>query len=237
MMPRTVSLQRRARKPTMTEKRTARPRRAAPGPNDGRRRCWWAETADADYVRYHDEEWGRPVHDDRHLFEMLTLEGAQAGLSWSTILHKREGYRRAFANFDVRRVARFDARRRAALRRDTGIVRNRLKIDSTVSNACAFLAVQREFGSFDRYLWTFAGGRPLVNCPRRGAVPARTALSDALSRDLTRRGFRFVGSTIVYAFLQAVGVVNDHTRECFLCPRAQHRLPQGRRRAPRARPK
>ena len=193
--------------------------RAVARPTVARRRCWWAETADDDYVRYHDEEWGRPVHDDRRLFEMLTLEGAQAGLSWSTILHKREGYRRAFANFDVRRVARFDARRRAALRRDSAIVRNRLKIDSAVSNARAFLALQREFGSFDRYLWTFAGGRPLENCPRRGAVPARTALSDALSRDLTRRGFRFVGSTIIYAFLQAVGVVNDHTRDCFLCPR------------------
>jgi len=195
-----------------------------------RRRCWWAETADADYVRYHDEEWGRPVHDDQRLFEMLTLEGAQAGLSWSTILHKRAGYRRAFADFDVRRVARFDARRRAALRRDTAIVRNRLKIDSTVSNARAFLVVQREFGSFDRYLWAFAGGRPRVNRPRRGTVPARTALSDAISRDLTQRGFRFVGSTIIYAFLQAVGVVNDHTRDCFLCPRRTPRGPGARRR-------
>jgi len=198
-----------------------------------RRRCWWAEDAAADLVRYHDEEWGRPVHDDRRLFEMLTLEGAQAGLSWSTILRKRAGYRRAFANFNVHRVARFDAARRAALRRDSAIVRNRLKIDSTVSNARAFLEVQREFGSFARYLWGFAGGQPLVNCPRRGAVPARTALSDALSRDLVRRGFRFVGSTIVYAFLQAVGVVNDHTRDCFLCPqRPAGRVP---RRRPRAR--
>ena len=205
------------------------------GRTAGRRRCWWAETDDADYVRYHDEEWGRPVHDDRHLFEMLTLEGAQAGLSWSTILHKRAGYRRAFADFDVRRVAGFDARRRAALRRDSAIVRNRLKIDATVSNARAFLAVQREFGSFDRYLWAFAGGRPRVNCPRRGAVPARTALSDALARDLKRRGFRFVGSTIIYAFLQAVGVVNDHTRDCFLCPRRTPRGVGGRRRAARPR--
>jgi len=195
-----------------------------------RRRCWWAQTADADYVRYHDREWGRPVHDDRRLFEMLTLEGAQAGLSWSTILHKRAGYRRAFANFNVRRVARFDARRRAALLRDSAIVRNRLKIDSTISNARAFIAVQREFGSFDRYLWSFAGGRrPQVNRPRRGTVPARTPLSDALSRDLVRRGFRFVGSTIIYAFLQAVGVVNDHTRGCYLCPPAGTRA--GRRRA------
>jgi DNA-3-methyladenine glycosylase I len=180
------------------------------------------------------------VHDDQRLFEMLTLEGAQAGLSWSTILHKRAGYRRAFANFDVRRVARFDARRRAALRRDSAIVRNRLKIDSTVSNARAFLAVQQEFGSFDRYLWAFVGRRPRVNCPRRGAVPARTALSDAISQDLTRRGFRFVGSTIIYAFLQAVGVVNDHTRGCFLYPPARRNLPGGRGRrpsaAPRARP-
>jgi DNA-3-methyladenine glycosylase I len=186
--------------------------------SDGKRRCHWARGADPDYVRYHDVEWGRPVHDERALFEMLTLEGAQAGLSWSTILRKRTGYRRAFANFDPRRVARFDARRRARLRQDPGIVRNRLKIDSTVSNAQAFLAVQREFGSFDRYLWSFAGGKPHINRPRPGSVPARTALSDALSRDLSKRGFRFVGSTIVYAFLQAVGVVNDHSRDCFRCP-------------------
>jgi DNA-3-methyladenine glycosylase I len=211
--------------------------RAKRRPSVVRRRCWWAETADADYVRYHDEEWGRPVHDDRRLFEMLTLEGAQAGLSWSTILHKREGYRRAFANFDVRRVARFDARRRAALQRNSAIVRNRLKIDSTVSNARAFLAVQKEFGSFDRYLWAFAGGRPLVNCPRRGSVPARSELSDALSRDLVRRGFRFVGSTIMYAFLQAVGVVNDHTRECFLCPRRTARAAGARAGRPVSRPR
>ena len=157
------------------------------------------------------------MHDDRRLFEMLTLEGAQAGLSWAIILRKRAGYRRAFARFDPRSVARFDARRRARLRNDVGIVRNRAKIDATVGNARAFLAVQREFGSFDRYLWSFAGGRPLVNRPRED-IPARTALSDALSRDLRRRGFRFVGSTIIYAFLQAVGVVNDHARRCFLCP-------------------
>jgi len=215
----------------MTDKRRARPARAIPGRSDNRRRCWWAETAAADYVRYHDKEWGRPVHDDRRLFEMLTLEGAQAGLSWSTILRKRAGYRRAFVNFAVRRVARFDARRRAALRRDSAIVRNRLKIDSTVSNARAFLAVQREFGSFDRYLWSFAGGRPHVNRPQRGTVPARTPLSDALSRDLVRRGFRFVGSTIIYAFLQAVGVVNDHTRGCFLCPPARRNRAGHRRRS------
>jgi DNA-3-methyladenine glycosylase I len=166
--------------------------------------------------RYHDEEWGRPAHDDRHLFELLILEGAQAGLSWSTILHKRAGYRQAFARFDPRRVARFDARRRATLMRNPGIVRNRLKIESTVTNARAFLAVQREFGSFDRYLWSFVGGRPVVHHRRGNKVPARTALSDRISRDLARRGFRFVGTTIVYAYLQAVGVVDDHSRACFL---------------------
>jgi DNA-3-methyladenine glycosylase I len=174
--------------------------------------------------RYHDREWGRAVHDDLRLFEMLTLEGAQAGLSWSTILRKRAGYQRAFAAFDPRRVARFDARRRAALRRDPGIVRNRLKIDSTVSNAAAFLAVQREFGSFERYLWAFVNGRPVINRPRPGTVVAHSPLSDAISRDLARRGFRFVGSTIIYAFLQAVGVVNDHSRECFRCPPPARRL-------------
>jgi DNA-3-methyladenine glycosylase I len=200
----------------------------------GKRRCHWARGADADYVRYHDEEWGRPVHDDRRLFEMLTLEGAQAGLSWSMILRKRAGYRRAFAGFDARKVARFDARRRARLRQDAGIVRNRLKIDSTVSNAQAFLGVQREFGSFDRYLWSFAGGKPLINRPRPGSVPARTALSDALSKDLSKRGFRFVGSTIVYAFLQAIGVVNDHSRDCFRCPpRRRPRPSPGRSRGPK----
>jgi DNA-3-methyladenine glycosylase I len=186
-------------------------------------RCRWVARADADYVEYHDREWGRAVHDDRLLFEMLTLEGAQAGLSWLTVLRKREGYRRAFANFDPARVARMDARRRAALRRDPGIVRNRLKIDSTVSNAQAFLAVQREFGSFDRYLWGFVGGKPVVNRPAPGSVLPRTPLSDQISKDLLKRGFRFVGSTIIYAYLQAVGVVNDHARGCFLCPPARRR--------------
>jgi DNA-3-methyladenine glycosylase I len=195
-----------------------------------KRRCRWATDAAVDMQRYHDAEWGRPVHEDRRLFEVLTLEGAQAGLSWSTILRKRAGYARAFARFDPRRVARFDARRRAALCRDAGIVRNRLKIDSTVSNARAFLAVQREFGSFDRYLWSFVARRPLINRPRGGELPARTPLSDAVSRDLAGRGFRFVGSTIVYAFLQAVGVVNDHCRDCFRCPR---RAPPAARRARR----
>jgi DNA-3-methyladenine glycosylase I len=184
-----------------------------------KKRCGWVDGASAEYIRYHDKEWGRPVHDDRHLFEMLTLEGAQAGLSWSTILNKRAGYRRAFANFDPRKVARFDARKRQALLGDAGIVRNRLKIDSTITNARAFLEVQRECGSFDCYLWSFVEGRPAVNRPRAMKdVPARTELSDRLSKDLKRRGFRFVGTTIVYAYLQAVGVVNDHARGCFLCP-------------------
>ena len=219
------------RKRRVTDKPQATP--LASGRHAGKRRCSWAGSADPDYVRYHDEEWGRPVHDDRLLFEMLTLEGAQAGLSWSTILRKRAGYRRAFANFEPRRVARFDARRRARLRRDAGIVRNRLKIESAVTNARAFLAVQREFGSFDRYLWSFVAGKPIVNRPRSGEVPARTPLSDQVSRDLVKRGFRFVGTTIVYAFLQAVGVVNDHARDCFRCP--PRRAP-GARRAARPRP-
>jgi DNA-3-methyladenine glycosylase I len=182
-----------------------------------RTRCDWVPAGDVEYTRYHDEEWGRPVRDDRHLFEMLTLEGAQAGLSWSTILRKRAAYRKAFAGFDPARVARFDARRRAALLADPGIVRNRLKIESTVSNARAFLALQKEFGSFGRYLWDWVGGEPVRNGWRaRSQVPARTELSDRISRDLKKRGFRFVGSTIVYAYLQAVGVVNDHTAGCYL---------------------
>ena len=175
------------------------------------KRCAWARSAAM--IAYHDREWGVPVHDDRVLFEFLTLEGAQAGLSWETILNKREAYRRAFAGFDPARVARFTAARRRRLMQDAGIVRNRLKIESTVTNAAAFLALQREFGSFDRFLWEFAGGRPIVG--RGGPPPARTALSDALSKELKRRGFRFVGTTICYAFLQAVGVVNDHASGCF----------------------
>jgi DNA-3-methyladenine glycosylase I len=176
-------------------------------------RCRWVPLDDPDYIRYHDLEWGRPVHDDRLLFEMLILEGAQAGLSWSTILHKRANYQRAFAHFDAKKVARFDAAKKATLLKDPGIVRNRLKIDSTVSNARAFLEVQREFGSFDRYLWSFVDGRPISNAT--GSVPARTELSDRISKDLKKRGFRFVGSTILYAYLQAVGVVNDHSVDCF----------------------
>ena len=178
------------------------------------KRCAWASSPAM--FEYHDREWGVPVHDDIVLFEFMTLEGAQAGLSWDTILRKRESYRRAFAGFDPARVARFTAARRARLMKDAGIVRNRLKIDSAVTNARAFLKIQREFGSFDRFLWDFVGGGPLRNRFRSMRdVPARTDLSDALSKELKRRGFRFVGSTICYAFMQAVGVVNDHTADCF----------------------
>ena len=166
-------------------------------------------------LRYHDEEWGVAVHDDRRLFEFLVLEGAQAGLSWSTILKKRESYRDAFLGFDPARVAKIDARGRSTLMKNEGIVRNRLKIESTVTNAQAFLAVQNEFGDFDRYLWRFVGGRPLQNRRRGGDVPATTPESDALSRDLKKRGFRFVGSTIMYAYMQATGMVNDHEIRCF----------------------
>lgn len=191
------------------------------------RRCAWVPAGDAEYARYHDEEWGRPVHDDRKLFELLILEGAQAGLSWATILRKRAHYRRAFAGFDPKKVARFDARKKAALMRDPGIVRNRLKIEAAVSNARGFLEVQREAGSFDRYLWSFVNGKPVVRRPRNlKDVPARTELSDRISKDLKRRGFRFVGSTIIQAYLQAVGVINDHTRDCFLCPPARRRRPR-----------
>lgn len=178
------------------------------------KRCAWARSPAM--IAYHDREWGVPVHDDRVLFEFLTLEGAQAGLSWETILNKREAYRRALAAFDPAKVARFSAARRALLMQDAGIVRNRLKIDSTVTNAAAFLVVQKEFGSFDRFLWDFTGGRPIRGRYRASQqVPARTELSDALSKELKRRGFRFVGTTICYAFLQAVGVMNDHTVDCF----------------------
>jgi len=180
-----------------------------------KRRCPWCLGSEL-YRRYHDEEWGVPVHNDRRLFEYLTLEGAQAGLSWSTILAKRENYRRAFARFDPAKVARFGARDAKRLMRDSGIVRNRLKIESTISNARAFLAVQREFGTFDAYLWGFVDGRPAQNRRRSlKQVPGRTDLSDTISKDLKRRGFRFVGSTIVYAFMQAVGMVNDHLVNCY----------------------
>ena len=188
-------------------------------------RCRWARTPLA--VDYHDREWGVPVHDDRVLFEFLTLEGAQAGLSWETILKKREAYRKTFAGFDPERVARFTPARIERVLKDPGIVRNRLKVLSTVGNAKAFLAVQRECGSFDAYVWRFVGGKPRVNRRRSlKRIPSRTPQSDALSRDLLRRGFKFVGSTICYAFMQAVGMVNDHTVDCF----RYHQTGGGRRR-------
>jgi DNA-3-methyladenine glycosylase I len=166
-------------------------------------------------VRYHDEEWGAPSHDDRHLFEMLILEGAQAGLSWITILRKRPAYRKAFDRFDPKKVARYDARKVRALLADEGIVRNRLKVEGAVKNAKAFLAVQQEFGSFDAYVWRFVNGKPKINRPRTMKdVPPRSPESDALSRDLKKRGFTFVGTTICYAFMQAVGLVNDHVATC-----------------------
>jgi DNA-3-methyladenine glycosylase I len=168
------------------------------------------------YLQYHDEEWGVPVHDDRVLFEFLVLEGAQAGLSWSTILKKRENYRKAFDGFDPVKVARYDARKVAALLRDAGIVRNRLKVRSAVTNAKAFLAIRQEHGTFSKYLWGFVGGKPVRNAFRSlREIPPRTGLSDRISKDLQRRGMTFVGSTIVYAFLQAVGIVNDHQVDCF----------------------
>lgn len=180
-----------------------------------RQRCIWAGN-DPLYIRYHDKEWGVPVHDDRRLFEFLILEGAQAGLSWITILRKRDAYRDAFDNFDPERVARFDRRRVDRLLRNPGIVRNRLKIESAVANARAFITVQEEYGRFDRYVWQFVGGRPKVNHWRsHRQIPARTVESDNLSKDLRRRGFRFVGPTICYAYMQAVGMVNDHTMNCF----------------------
>jgi len=177
-------------------------------------RCRWPKT-ELD-IAYHDEEWGVPVHDDRLLFEFLILEGAQAGLSWSTILNKRENYRRAFNKFDPGKVSKYDAKKVRSLLADAGIVRNRLKIKAAVANAKAFLAIQAECGSFDAYIWRFVGGQPVVNNRRElKEIPARTAESDAMSADLRRRGFRFVGSTICYAFMQAVGMVNDHQVSCF----------------------
>jgi DNA-3-methyladenine glycosylase I len=180
-------------------------------------RCPWCLGSET-YIRYHDEEWGVPVHDDRLLFEFLILEGAQAGLSWSTILNKRHAYRRAYARFDAKKVAAFGGNDIKRLMSDAGIVRNRLKIASAIANAKAFLALRKEFGSFDVYIWSFVGGIPLANRRRSMKdVPARTPEADAMSKDLKSRGFRFVGPTICYAFMQAVGMVNDHLTGCFRC--------------------
>lgn len=184
--------------------------------SDGKIRCSWVG-GKPHLIIYHDREWGVPVHDDRKHFEMLLLEGAQAGLMWETILLRRDGYRRAFAEFDPKKVARFTPKKKAMLLRNSGIIRNRLKIDSAVTNAQAFLTVQEEFGSFDRYVWQFVGGSPIVNRWAKPAqVPATNEVSDALSKDLKKRGFRFVGSTIVYAYMQAIGLVNDHMADCFI---------------------
>jgi DNA-3-methyladenine glycosylase I len=184
------------------------------GRSDWGKRCTWC-LGSPEYIAYHDREWGRPVHDDRVFFEFLTLEGAQAGLSWSTILAKRDNYRRAFADFDPAKVARYTRAKVEKLLVDPGIVRNRLKVESTVKNAKAFLAVQKEFGSFDNYVWRFVGGKPMVNRPRdMKSVPATSPESDALSKDLKKRGFTFVGSTIMYAFMQATGLVDDHLVGC-----------------------
>lgn len=178
-------------------------------------RCAWAGS-DPLYVQYHDQEWGVPAHDDRHLFEMLILEGAQAGLSWSTILNKRENYRAAFDGFDVAKVARYDEAKVVELLTNPGIVRNKLKVNAAVINARAFLKVQAEFGSFDAYIWQFVGGKPIVNHRQTlRDIPAKTAESEAMSKDLLKRGFKFVGPTICYAYMQAVGLVNDHTVDCF----------------------
>lgn len=179
-------------------------------------RCKWAEGVGLNYIEYHDTEWGVPVHDDRVQFEFLVLEGAQAGLSWSTILNKRDGYRKLFAEFDVEKVARFSKKRVEKLLLDPAIVRNRLKVESTVSNAQAFMAVQEEFGSFSDYIWDFVDGRPIQNRFKKDSdIPATSPESDSLSKDLKKRGFKFVGSTIIYAHMQATGLVNDHVTGCF----------------------
>lgn len=179
-------------------------------------RCGWAGIGKPFYEEYHDREWGVPAHDDRHLFEMLILEGAQAGLSWETILKKRDSYRKAFKNFDPKKVARMTDAELEKQMLNPGIIRNRLKIYSARKNAAAFIAIQKEFGSFDAYLWRFVGGKPVVNRPATlKDIPARTLASDALSKDLKKRGMSFVGSTIIYAYMQAVGMVNDHVKSCF----------------------
>ena len=183
---------------------------------DNKKRCGWVDGDNAAYVRYHDQEWGRPVRDDRHLFEMLILEGAQAGLSWYTILRRRDGYRAAFKDFDPAKVARMTDARLAQVLATGDVIRNRLKVFSTRANARAFLAIQKEFGSFDAYVWRFVQGKPLRRRPNKMKdVPARTAESDALSKDLKKRGMSFVGSTIIYAFMQATGLVDDHIASCF----------------------
>jgi DNA-3-methyladenine glycosylase I len=184
--------------------------------SDGKIRCAWC-TSDPDYIDYHDREWGRPVHDDQVLFEFLVLESFQAGLSWLTILKKRENFRKAFAGFDVKKVAKFDEKKVEALMQNEGIIRNKLKVYAAINNATQFIAIQREFGSFDRYIWGFVGGKPVINKPKTMSdlVPS-TDISKAITKDLTKRGFKFVGGTIMYAYMQAVGLVDDHMADCWV---------------------
>ncbi|MFC3107598.1 DNA-3-methyladenine glycosylase I [Undibacterium arcticum] len=182
-------------------------------------RCAWANPANPRYLAYHDHEWGQPCHDETTLFEMLNLEGAQAGLSWETILNKRDNYRAAFDGWDAERIAQYDAAKVAALLLDAGIVRNRLKVAAAITNAQAYLRLRDEVGGLDSYLWAYVDGQPIVNgWARREQVPAKTPLSDIISKDLAKRGFKFVGSTIIYAYMQAIGMVNDHSADCFLHP-------------------
>ena len=182
---------------------------------DALQRCTWALGSELEQ-NYHDTEWGVPLHDDRKLFEFITLEGAQAGLSWATILKKRENYRKLFADFDVEKISRYNKNNIQTLLKNPGIIRNRLKVESTISNARAFIKIQQEFGSFDTYIWRFSDGEPVVNRWKTAKhIPTSTAISDAMAKDLKKRGFRFIGSTICYAFMQATGIVNDHTIDCF----------------------
>jgi DNA-3-methyladenine glycosylase I len=182
---------------------------------DNKTRCGWC-LKESIYIKYHDEEWGKPVHDDRLLFEFLVLESFQAGLSWLTVLKKRDNFQKAFVNFDAKKVAKFDAAKVEALMQDMGIIRNRLKIESAINNAKLFLGIQKEFGSFDKYIWSFTEGKTIINHPKSlSEIPAKTAISDAMSKDMGKRGFKFRGSTICYAFMQAVGIVDDHLEDCW----------------------
>ena len=182
-----------------------------------KQRCQWLNLKNDLYIQYHDREWGRPIHNDLEHFEYITLEGAQAGLSWETVLNKRERYKQVFKGFDPQKVAKFGPKQVEKLMLDSGIIRNRLKIESTISNAKAFIKIQQEFGSFDNYIWSFVNGRPIINCFKNSAdYPTKTELSDKISKELKKRGFRFVGSTIMYAYMQAAGICQDHSEQCFL---------------------
>lgn len=187
--------------------------------NDKHKRCWWATDNDPLYIAYHDNEWGEPTHDDRMLFEMLILEGAQAGLSWSTVLHKRENYKKVFDNFNVEKVAQYDAIKEQELLSNAGIIRNKLKIKSAIRNAKVFMHVQQEFGSFNNYIWQYVNHKPIINHWKNPEeVPDKTELSDKISKDLKKRGMNFVGSTIIYAYMQSIGMVNNHLVNCYKHP-------------------